>query len=85
MGGRCVMKICCEECGETIAFVSQEDFMILFRKNLQKYLCFHCSGFNNHPCKDCRFFIESSWFSNICSLRNDSSFDLICIDKEVEV
>lgn len=75
-------EICCEECGEIIDWVSANEFFILFEKNNHKYLCFHCSGFDDHPCNDCRFHNKGGWLEDRCSLRNDSSFDLICIDKE---
>ena len=73
-------EICCEECGETIDFVTPEDFMVLFKKNNQKYKCFSCGDWK-HPCKDCKFFIENNWSPNRCT--KHWYFNLICIEKEV--
>ncbi|KKL53940.1 hypothetical protein LCGC14_2270360 [marine sediment metagenome] len=77
------MEICCEKCGNLIDYVSEEDFIILFKKKAQKYLCFECRGYN-HPCRDCKSFRENDWFSNQCIIHKDNFFYLICLDKELE-
>ena len=77
------MEICCKKCGETIGFVSNDDFIILFKKQTQEYFCFGCAPFY-HPCNNCEFFRENLWSSNICSKTSDNSFYQICIKKEIK-
>jgi hypothetical protein len=80
------MEICCEECGNTIMFVSDDDFIKLFEMKRQRYLCYTCILYYDEyevPCGDCIHWGANDWFRDDCQAHKDGSFHLICLEKEV--
>ena len=80
------MEICCKKCGEIIDWFSDDDFLILFEKNLQHYFCFGCIfdyQMYEVPCGDCKFYEQNDWLGDRCKIHGNESY-LICLEKELK-